>query len=120
MNTSRGWKSQEGYIPRVWSIASRFINVALLNGSPNESVSSRCYRILHMQKSKSIQWKVYGWLANKLFFWQENHIKKAYYYNISFCEEFLDRHYALVEEAYKRKDVEIEEMFSRPVQNEKL
>ena len=115
MYYTRSWDDQGPYLARLWSIISRFFNVLLLNGSPNESISSRCYRVIRMQGSDSIQWRIYAWCANKMFFWQENHIKKAYFYNIAFCEEFLDRHYKLMQDAHNRNDREIEDMFPPPL-----
>ena len=46
---------------------------ALFNGSCDETLSSRAYR-LHIERSRSIPYK----LINLLFFWQTDHCQEAY------------------------------------------
>ena len=93
---SRSWPGQGSYMTRVLSVISRMANVILLNGSQNESISARSYRIVYMQESCSKMWRFWAWAANKVYFWQDDHIKESYFYNVRYSEQFLDRHYRLM------------------------
>ena len=57
------------YLARIWSAFSQMLNVIMLNGDPNESISGRCYR----QK-----WIKPMLIINACFFWQSNHCRGAY------------------------------------------
>jgi len=105
MNFDRNWNNQASYIERVLSIFSRSFNVIFLNGSINESISSRAYRILHVQGIDSRTWKFYAWAANKLYFWEENHIEEAYHFNLNYCEQFIENHYLLIEKLHEEKNI---------------
>ena len=56
------------YLGRIWSAVSQLLNVILLNGDPNESISGRAYRE---------QWPAERGI-NALFFWQSRHCRSAY------------------------------------------
>lgn len=56
------------YIARIWSALSQLLNVLLLNGHPNESISGRCYRE---------QWWAER-LVNTMCFWQDRHCRGAH------------------------------------------
>ncbi len=64
---------------RVWilnmAIAIDQLANAVLRGDPDETLSSRAYR---MREKKQRYW---GWLANAIdwvFFWDEDHCRKAF------------------------------------------
>lgn len=62
------------YLIRLLIAMDQLVNV-LLNGSPDETLSSRAWRMQLKQQPYS------GWLAraiNSLFFWQANHCRGAY------------------------------------------
>ena len=53
---------------------SRAINRYLLGGKPKQMVSSRVY-------IEDRQWAIKT--INFIFFWQENHCREAFYYDVS-------------------------------------
>jgi hypothetical protein len=59
---------------------SQTLNVLLLNGHPNESISGRCYREPWPRAMKII---------NGMFFWQNNHCRGAYRADVQWAREYL-------------------------------
>lgn len=55
-------------------ILSRLLNVVLLRGNVNESVSARSYRL----RNTSTFWKMSYLTVNRIFFWQNNHCRGAH------------------------------------------
>ena len=68
------------YIAKLWSAFSQFLNVLLLNGHPNESISGRCY---------GEPWPLAMKVVNRVFFWQQNHCKSAYMSDIRWAQQYL-------------------------------
>jgi hypothetical protein len=68
------------YIAHLWSAFSQFLNVLLLNGHPNESISGRCYGEPWPRTMKIVNW---------LFFWQQNHCKSAYLNDVKWAKSYL-------------------------------
>lgn len=66
-------------IANIWNVISQALNVLLLNGHPNESISGRCYRE---------QWNTAENIINKVFFWQSNHCRGAYNKDREWAIEF--------------------------------
>ncbi len=66
-------------IGNLWSAFSQILNVLILNGHPNESISGRCYRE---------NWSSAESFINKIFFWQSNHCRGAYNNDRDWAEEF--------------------------------
>lgn len=50
------------YAQRLGDATSQFVNVLLLNGQPDESISGRSWRLRDRRF-----WRVIGWCANALF-----------------------------------------------------
>jgi hypothetical protein len=57
------------YLGNIWSAISQLLNVVLLLGQPNESISGRCYRQ---------SWLLPMRVINAVLFWQPNHCRGAY------------------------------------------
>jgi hypothetical protein len=70
------------YITSIWSVSSQFVNVLLLLGHPNESISGRAHR-------ESWEAKKY---INKMFFWQVDHCKSAYTNDLKWAQAYIDQH----------------------------
>jgi len=68
------------YLKNLWNAFSQFLNVLLLNGSPNESLSSRAY---------AEPWPKTMWIINKVFFWQNNHCRGAFANELRLSEEYV-------------------------------
>lgn len=68
------------YIAKMWSAFSQFLNVLLLNGHPNESISGRCYGEPWPRAMRIINW---------VFFWQKNHCKSAYMTDVKWARFYL-------------------------------
>ena len=66
------------YLGRVWSAFSQLLNVVLLFGEPNESISGRCYRQ---------QWWAER-LVNSVFFWQSRHCRGAHDADRKWAEDY--------------------------------
>lgn len=68
------------WITRLWSAFSQFLNVLLLNGHPNESISGRCY---------GEPWPRTMKIVNAVFSFQANHCKSAYLSDVRWAREYL-------------------------------
>lgn len=64
--------------------ASQTINVWLLFGHHDQTVSARCY--LNRDKKR---WKYAYLTINAIFFWQDNHCKTSFEQDIIFAKEVL-------------------------------
>lgn len=62
-------KLRPAYLTRVFDASSQLINVVLLLGDANESVSGRAYRSQWFRTEK---------LINTLLFWDPDHCRMAY------------------------------------------
>lgn len=90
--TSR-W-DQRSYLVRIGDSISQLINVVLLNGMPDESVSGRSYRNYKMLNIK--RWAVMYYLAEALFYVRDrgDHCRLAFIEDIdrsrmrSLCDPF--------------------------------
>jgi hypothetical protein len=70
------------YLSRLWSAFSQFLNVLLLNGHPNESISGRCYRE---------PWPRAERVVNLLFRWQSSsHCKSAFMSDLRWAKSYID------------------------------
>jgi hypothetical protein len=67
------------YFAHLGNIVSQFLNVALLAGHSNESISGRAYRE---------NWTVLMKIINGLFFWQANHCRGAHAKDVQWALEF--------------------------------
>lgn len=69
------------------SIASRALNAILFNGSTAQTLSARAY----MDGRTSRFWRAMGRAINALFFWQENHIRQSWQYEVQRARYVLKR-----------------------------
>jgi hypothetical protein len=69
---------------RLSAWASQTVNVWLLLGHHDQTVSARCY-INRYKKG----WKLAYKAINALFFWQENHCKSSFEQDIAYALEVL-------------------------------
>jgi hypothetical protein len=70
------------YLMGIWSATSQWLNVVLLLGHPNESISGRSHRE---------GWKVKK-IINAIFFWQVDHCKSAYTNDLKWAQAYTDQH----------------------------
>ena len=74
-------KLRPHYLVRVLDATSQWLNTALLNGDPNESISGRSYRE--------------GWLLEHLidtiFFWELDHCMNAYLADVARARNIVER-----------------------------
>ena len=66
----------------LWSASSQFVNVLLMLGNSNESISGRAHREV---------WKVKK-IINAIFFWQIDHCKSAYTNDLKWAQAYIDKH----------------------------
>lgn len=64
---------------RIGDALSQLLNVALLNGHPNESLSGRAWR------TKSVWYKV----IDAIFWFDENHCSNAHYNDVQYARKLL-------------------------------
>jgi hypothetical protein len=57
------------YLHRVFDALSQFLNVLVLNGDANESISGRAHRL---------EWTLVESIIDKAFFWEHAHCYWAY------------------------------------------
>lgn len=69
---------------RALDATSQLLNVVLLNGDANESISGRCYRE---------EWETAERIINCVFFWEPAHCRMAYYADVQRARDVL-REYA--------------------------
>ena len=72
------------YLTRVAAWLSQGVNCALLNGSPDQTVSARAY----VNRSDPVWGSTYHTI-NVIFFWQDNHCKESYEADVEFAEQML-------------------------------
>jgi hypothetical protein len=65
----------------IWSATSQWLNVVLLLGHPNESISGRSHRQ---------GWRVKK-LINAVFFWQVDHCKSAYTNDLKWAKAYIEQ-----------------------------
>ena len=78
---------------RLFSASSQWLNVLLLGGHPNESISGRAYRE--------------GWtrtvrFINALFWWQSHHCRGAYIKDLEWAANYIALDRQLNSEAHMR------------------
>ena len=69
---------------RALDACSQLLNVVLLDGDANESISGRCYRE---------EWETAERIINSVFFWESAHCRLAYYADVQRARDVL-REYA--------------------------
>ena len=75
----------------VASSVSRMVNASLLGGSTHQTVSSRA----HIEAYTSPRWAVAEKCINRLFFWQDDHCRWAWEYEVENAIKTLERNGAL-------------------------
>jgi hypothetical protein len=70
------------YLMGIWSATSQWLNVVLLLGHPNESISGRSYRE---------PWPLAMKIINALHFWQNNHCRGAYNKDLEWAKDYIER-----------------------------
>ncbi len=69
---------------RIAAWASQTVNVWLLLGHHDQTVSARCWVNRHHPG-----WRIGYLLINGFFFWQENHCRSSYQRDVEFAREVL-------------------------------
>lgn len=69
------------YLIKIGDALSQFLNVVLLNGHPNESLSGRAWR------TKSIWYKV----IDSLLWFDKDHCKCAYENDLNYARKLLNK-----------------------------
>jgi len=73
------------WLLRVSAWFSQTINLWLLFGHHDETVSARCYKNRHKKG-----WRVAYKYINKVFFWQDNHCYESFLDDVKYAEEVLN------------------------------
>lgn len=74
-------------ISRIAAWASQGLNVAVLQGHHNQTVSARCYVNRHQKV-----WQQAYWIINALFWFQDDHCKISYERDIFWAKDILEKH----------------------------
>lgn len=69
---------------RLSAWASQTVNVWLLFGHHDQTVSARCYVNRHKKG-----WKFFYYLINMIFFWQDDHCRDSFIQDVLFSEEVI-------------------------------
>lgn len=77
-----------GWLARVAAYVSQGINVALLAGSPDETVSGRAYRQGVLQGHSG--WNHARGVVNALIFWEEDHCLKSHQQDVKAAKTLRD------------------------------
>ena len=70
------------YLVRVFDATSQLLNVLLLNGSENESISGRAFRE---------DWKVTVRVIDTLLFWDKDHCASAHFNDVLRASFFIEQ-----------------------------
>jgi len=73
---------KRSYLTRLGDATSQWLNVALGNGMPDESLSGRAHRITTLEDSPPWRWRTVRRIADALFFWQDEHCAWAFWEDI--------------------------------------
>jgi hypothetical protein len=81
------WDSRP-YLQRAGDSISQLINVLLLNGMPDESVSGRCYRNTTLKSPPVRRWWIPYYLAEALFWYGDrgDHCRLAFLEDLARAE----------------------------------
>lgn len=71
------------YILNVSACVSQVGNTILFLGSPDETISGRCYREYVLKNNPFYSHPYY--LINSIFFWQEDHCKSSHLRDVEFA-----------------------------------
>lgn len=78
------------YFKNIGTALSQFANAVVLFGDPDESISGRSYSKGTLDGSRI--WYSIGKGINKMFFWDEDHIKVSYYQDIDRARRIIEEH----------------------------
>jgi len=78
-------------LSRLASVGSQFLNVLIFNGHPSESISGKAYR-LGVIEGWPWQYKAMK-LIDLLFFWENQHCKRAHLLDVAMALYFKERNY---------------------------
>jgi len=78
----------------LFSSVSRLANASLLGGSTHQTISSRA----HIEAYGSERWANAEKWINRLFFWQEDHCRWAWNYEVDNAIKTLERNGAIIAE----------------------
>jgi hypothetical protein len=70
------------YLSGIWSASSQWLNVVVLLGHPNESISGRAHRE---------PWPTAKRIINKMFWWQRDHCKSAYTNDLKWAQAYIEQ-----------------------------
>lgn len=103
MKTSVGtdlMKANKSWFKRLWAACSQLTNVVWFNGSPNETVSARCYRQGVLNGNPG--WYRLYLIVNALAFWQSNHCRGAYHTDVLFARAVMEQEKVRIAEGIAR------------------
>ena len=72
---------------RVAAWGSQTLNVWLLMGHHDQTVSARCYVNRHNK-----WWNLCRNIVNTIFFWETDHCKKSFLKDVEYAKEILNYH----------------------------
>ena len=70
------------YLTRLIGAVSRFLNVLLFNGSPDESISARAHRE---------GWQAEQWI-DRAYFWQDAHCRQSFAWDRARAEWLIEQY----------------------------
>lgn len=72
------------WLTRIAAWASQTLNLFLLFGHHDQTISARCYVNRHQ-----CGWNFAHWLVNKMFFFDPDHCYKSFMRDVAFAKEVL-------------------------------
>ena len=91
------------YFNKVGGSLSRTFNTIFLLGHPSESICGRCWRTRLENPEKRFWWRLCRTI-DFIWFWEEDHCKIAYEYDISYSYARVEQHVKLLNGKIKIKE----------------
>ena len=81
----------KSYLGRCATSSSQTVNVVVLNGLPDETVSGRAYRKGQLEGIR--KWRVLQNFIDFIFFWENEHCKASHLYDKEYALLILSYYY---------------------------
>jgi len=86
MNWTKLMQWIKTWIFKLLCLMSQIINALILNGEPDQTISSRAYALSNVKK-----WAWVEGFINFIFFWEENHCYKSWRLDVEFSKRVIER-----------------------------
>lgn len=81
------WAPLSAWLVDLSVVCSQTVNTLVLRGSPDETVSARCYRLREQPR-----WRTAYHVINAIFFWQADHCASSFATDVARALWLLQQH----------------------------